>query len=476
MSASRGPHPNGSPRLALLAMVSSVALGSTGMAEESQSFDNELGFPFALNGTATVSESSLRLTSAATGERGTAISLESFVLPSDRITVDFDFKIGGGNGGDGISMVLLDASMHGSDALFWEFGPTEGGLVVELDRFAFFHLNRVVIYWNGVALIHQNVSFPLDSNEWHHATFTREGSVCSLMLRSAEGDEQLVVDQLSLAGILESTPLRLGFAGATPHESNEHRVDNIRVDRPGRYQWHLDAVEFTDGETAQGTFVYNATEGNATDHDIEFSTGTTYQDYALNARGGADWITGINSDQRTFALQFEQPFDESVTATNLVPYFEGGFCFEGICSGPECSGVQADRLGVDGRAIRLPDGWTNRGGSVAGDAGRPLLWGDGELVANSPVTFAVSQGPASTLSLMIIGFDLLDAPFKGGSLIPMPDLLFPMPLDSNGELQIDALWPTDLPSGSDIYWQFWIPDASAPNGKAATNGLQTTTL
>ncbi len=472
MSPSRRSHRIGSPRRSLLALASLVALGSTAMAEEFHHFDNWLEFPFALNGTAAVSDGSLRLTSAVANETGTAISLESFVLPSDRITVEFDFKMGGGTGGEGMSMVLLDASMYGTDALFGDSGPTAGALVVELDRFAYVHQNHARIIWDGSPLAFAPVSFPLDSDEWHHVTFTREGSVCSLTLRSAQGVEQVVVDQLSLAGVLESTPLRLGFAASTALDTNEQRVDNIRIDRPGRYQWHLDAVEFDTGATAWGTFVYNALEGTVTDHDIEMSTGTVYQNPTYYGGGGENWFNCHSADLRFLALHFDQSFDESVTATNLIATGFGGDSWEGTCSGFLCSDPH---FATDGRAIRLPDGWTNHGGSVAGDAGRPLLWGDGDLSPNSPITLTVSQGPTSTLSLMIIGFDLLDAPFKGGSLIPMPNLLFPMPLDSNGELQLDALWPTDLPSDADIYWQFWIPDPTAPNGKAATNGLQTTT-
>ena len=45
------------------------------------------------------------------------------------------------------------------------------------------------------------------------------------------------------------------------------------------------------------------------------------------------------------------------------------------------------------------------------------------------------------------------APFKGGTLVPAPDLLIPgLPLDAQGALTLTFAWPPGIPSGLDLWW------------------------
>ena len=43
--------------------------------------------------------------------------------------------------------------------------------------------------------------------------------------------------------------------------------------------------------------------------------------------------------------------------------------------------------------------------------------------------------------------------------------------DPFGVLPLGFTWPNSLASGTDIYWQCWIVDASGPQGVTASNGL-----
>jgi hypothetical protein len=120
----------------------------------------------------------------------------------------------------------------------------------------------------------------------------------------------------------------------------------------------------------------------------------------------------------------------------------------------------------------LPPGWSFRGGSVGGDAGRPVLTGEGELDGGDSVTLALEECASSAPVVIVIGLSALHLHFKGGVLVPQPDLLLGgLVTSAEGTLDLSATWPT-LPSGTSIYIQDWIVDASAPAGLAASNGVR----
>ena len=76
----------------------------------------------------------------------------------------------------------------------------------------------------------------------------------------------------------------------------------------------------------------------------------------------------------------------------------------------------------------------------------------------------------------VLGLAQLSAPFKGGVLVPSPDLIVgPVPLDGVGSLSTTFAWPAGLPTGTELFWQTWISDVAGPIGFAATNGLRSTT-
>ena len=74
---------------------------------------------------------------------------------------------------------------------------------------------------------------------------------------------------------------------------------------------------------------------------------------------------------------------------------------------------------------------------------------------------------------LVIGLQLLNAPFKGGVLQPTPDLLIAgLQTDGAGGLVLSGTWPAGLPTTLEVIWQAWIADAGASHGYAATNGLR----
>ena len=77
--------------------------------------------------------------------------------------------------------------------------------------------------------------------------------------------------------------------------------------------------------------------------------------------------------------------------------------------------------------------------------------------------------------MLVVGASPFFAPFKGGTMVPNPDLLLaPLATDAAGALSLATTWPPGLPTGTALLLQDWIIDAAAPHGWAASNGLQAT--
>ncbi|MGQ0552615.1 MAG: hypothetical protein ACT4PU_05295 [Planctomycetota bacterium] len=116
--------------------------------------------------------------------------------------------------------------------------------------------------------------------------------------------------------------------------------------------------------------------------------------------------------------------------------------------------------------------WFDLGQGLAGAGGTPNLVADGTLQAGSLVEISLDSAAPNAASVLVAGFGLLGAPFKGGTMVPNPDLMIPGILTTGlGTLGLSATWPAGVPSGFPIYLQFWIPDAGGPFGFAASNGL-----
>ncbi|HEX5011659.1 MAG TPA: right-handed parallel beta-helix repeat-containing protein [Planctomycetota bacterium] len=122
------------------------------------------------------------------------------------------------------------------------------------------------------------------------------------------------------------------------------------------------------------------------------------------------------------------------------------------------------------------DPWTDLGSALAGTHGEPVLAGTGSLNSFTPGSFVLTGALENVAATLVIGLSQLDAPFKGGVMVPSLDVLLPgLPTDAQGALTLPFLWPAGLPSGVSIVLQFWLPDPAGPKGFAASNGLQGTT-
>jgi hypothetical protein len=117
------------------------------------------------------------------------------------------------------------------------------------------------------------------------------------------------------------------------------------------------------------------------------------------------------------------------------------------------------------------DPWADLGQALAGTNGDPVLVGSGSLADGTLVSLTLSNALANSTTTLIIGLSQLNAPFKGGVMVPNPDfLIFLLPTGPTGTLPLAATWAA-LPSGFVVYFQHWISDPAGPAGFAASNAV-----
>jgi hypothetical protein len=137
----------------------------------------------------------------------------------------------------------------------------------------------------------------------------------------------------------------------------------------------------------------------------------------------------------------------------------------GTNSGPPGGGAGATGLGASA-------GWTDAGGGLPGEH-VPELEGAGGTGAGQPIALRLRNATAAVPATLFVGLSAAQLPFKGGTLMPSPDLVVAgLPTDATGSLLLQATLPAQLPPGLQLWMQLWVPDAGAPQGLAATNALR----
>ncbi|HEX5009793.1 MAG TPA: integrin alpha [Planctomycetota bacterium] len=115
--------------------------------------------------------------------------------------------------------------------------------------------------------------------------------------------------------------------------------------------------------------------------------------------------------------------------------------------------------------------WTDLGHALAGSAGLPQLAGQGLLLEGWPLKLTLSSTAPGKPTTLVIGLQALAAPFKGGVMVPDPDLLLTGLVSSASKLELAVHQPAGIPPGTQLYLQMWLVDAAGPKGLAASNAL-----
>jgi hypothetical protein len=224
------------------------------------------------------------------------------------------------------------------------------------------------------------------------------------------------------------------------------------------------------------------------DGNADLVVGSPFADNAggTTTGSGALWILQLDDDAHVTAeAQISEgesgftgplgPDDQLGSSLALLPDIEGS------------QTIVAGARGTGGSYIFAPGGiwildlayhnaWTNLGEALAGTHGFPHLVGNGVLTPSSAGSLLLSNGVPFGSSALIVSFTAVNVPFKGGVLVPAPTLLiFGLPLDIDGSIDLLFTWPTGIPSGFSFYFQHWMPDPGGPKGFAASNAVRGTT-
>ncbi len=116
--------------------------------------------------------------------------------------------------------------------------------------------------------------------------------------------------------------------------------------------------------------------------------------------------------------------------------------------------------------------WVDLGLALPGTSGTPKLAGTGTLVANTALTLTLTSALPNAPAFFIVGFANLNAPFKGGTLVPSVTLSVALTTGPTGQIVLPATWPAAVPAGFPIYLQYWIKDAGGAKGFSSSNGLK----
>lgn len=123
----------------------------------------------------------------------------------------------------------------------------------------------------------------------------------------------------------------------------------------------------------------------------------------------------------------------------------------------------------------LTSPWADLGQALAGTNGDPLLVGEGTLVGGDPVALMLSGALENSPAALVVGLSGINAAFKGGVLVPAPDIVIAgLTTDPSGILALAAIWPVGVPSGFSTFYQYWITDVVGPAGFAASNAVSGT--
>jgi hypothetical protein len=125
--------------------------------------------------------------------------------------------------------------------------------------------------------------------------------------------------------------------------------------------------------------------------------------------------------------------------------------------------------------VLMDDSWTDLGHGLPGTLGSPKLVGLGPLTPGSIANSVLTNVVPNSLATLVMGFSAINAPFKGGTWVPQPNVVVAgLSTGPLGSIQLPAVWPAGVPSGLEFFVQYWMHDPAGIKGYAASNAIKGT--
>jgi hypothetical protein len=186
----------------------------------------------------------------------------------------------------------------------------------------------------------------------------------------------------------------------------------------------------------------------------------SHLDLVAGLTGAVAWV------RNTGAGSFEAP------RCHLAKYGSGPLIAIGDLSGRGGVDIVTGTKEVGVLHALIVGPWSNLGHPLAGSLGDPHLYAEGSLAPSSPLKLLLDAAAPSALSALVLGLSVANVPFKGGTMVPFPNVLLPgLATNASGKLNLSATWPAAVPSGLTVVLQHWIVDGSGPVGFTASNGI-----
>ncbi len=230
----------------------------------------------------------------------------------------------------------------------------------------------------------------------------------------------------------------------------EYALANLSVGRA------LDALEVVAGGAASSPFFGDVDEDTGNDWSLE-TTGDVWswslpEGLPTGEPGGGALTWGV-------AYGFGFTSDRAPVSGTLALSLSD--------AGPGPDDVLVDTLVPGGFST-----WVDLGQAKPGTAGEPRLAGTGPLTTGSPLVLTLADAAPHADVTLVAGAAILAAPFKGGVLVPRPDLLVAgLVTDGAGALSLPFVWPPGIAADTRFVLQAWVQDLGATFGLAASNGL-----